>query len=256
MEDKQLPTQVSESAMSTLILKGDISKLSDADKVQYYHSICNRLGLDPITKPFDYLVLQGKQTLYLNKGGAEQLNKIHGVSTSITDKQKLDDIYVVTARAEICGVPRDRYNESTGAVNIKGLNGDGLCNAMMKAETKAKRRATIGLLGLAMLDETEVETIPNATKHEATVEIAGEQFSKLSPTAAQSLPGDMEIEPDPTPEEWQNLKQRGLANGWAEAHMKLWIDNAKKFGKSNVDIYQDALDKFGKKNDLKEEVKA
>jgi hypothetical protein len=36
-------------------------------------------------------------------------------------------------------------------------------NAIMKAETKAKRRATLDLLGLGVLDESETESIPNAT---------------------------------------------------------------------------------------------
>ena len=33
----------------------------------------------------------------------------------------------------------------------------------MKSETKAKRRVTLSLCGLGMLDETEIETIPSAT---------------------------------------------------------------------------------------------
>ena len=33
---------------------------------------------------------------------------------------------------------------------------------MMKAETKAKRRATLSICGLGLLDETEVSTIPGA----------------------------------------------------------------------------------------------
>ena len=34
-----------------------------------------------------------------------------------------------------------------------------LANAIMKAETKAKRRVTLSICGLGMLDETELETI-------------------------------------------------------------------------------------------------
>jgi hypothetical protein len=37
-----------------------------------------------------------------------------------------------------------------------------LANCYLKAITKAKRRVTLSLLGLGMLDETEVETIPDA----------------------------------------------------------------------------------------------
>ena len=48
---------------------------------------------------------------------------------------------------------------STGAVPIAGLKGEEFANALMKAETKAKRRATLSICGLGVLDETEVETI-------------------------------------------------------------------------------------------------
>jgi hypothetical protein len=51
---------------------------------------------------------------------------------------------------------------STGAVSIVNVNGEARANAMMKAETKAKRRVTLSICGLGMLDETEVESIPEA----------------------------------------------------------------------------------------------
>ena len=54
----------------------------------------------------------------------------------------------------------DRYTDEDGAVTIDGLKGDALANAIMKAATKAKRRAVLALLGLNMLDESELETIP------------------------------------------------------------------------------------------------
>jgi hypothetical protein len=42
-------------------------------------------------------------------------------------------------------------------VSIKGLSGEALANATMKAETKAKRRLTLSLVGLGFLDESEIE---------------------------------------------------------------------------------------------------
>jgi hypothetical protein len=45
-------------------------------------------------------------------------------------------------------------------VPIGSLKGDSLCNALMKGETKAKRRVTLSIAGLGWLDETELETIP------------------------------------------------------------------------------------------------
>lgn len=242
---------VQESTMSQLILKGDISKLNDNEKVQYYHAICQRLGVDPMTKPFDYLVLQGKQTLYLNKSGAEQLNKVHKVSIEIRDKQKADDIYVVTARASTieqgseldANVRQVRYTESTGAVNIKGLYGDPLCNAMMKAETKAKRRATISLLGLAMLDETETETIPGAKTEEAKVEILGETRTTGEQDIAPGIANKV------TPDDWAKLDEVSSHNHWPKAYVKTWLEHEKRKGRPTVDIYQDALVRFGVPNE-------
>jgi hypothetical protein len=47
------------------------------------------------------------------------------------------------------------------------LKGDALANALMRAETKAKRRVTLSLAGLGWLDETEIVTIPGARVGEA-----------------------------------------------------------------------------------------
>jgi hypothetical protein len=145
--------------LSSLILNGDISKLTQPQKVDYYKGFCDRLGLDPLTQPFKILKLNGKEVLYCDRSGAQQLNKKHNVSHEIKTRDTVGDLYVVTCRASL---PDGRFTESIGAVNIAGFKGDNLANAMMKGETKAKRRATMDLLGLGILDETETETIPQA----------------------------------------------------------------------------------------------
>jgi hypothetical protein len=223
-------TRIADSTLSKLILRGDISSLSDTERVQYYHAICENLGLNPVTKPFDYLVLRGKQVLYLNKSGAEQLNKVHGVSMTVTDTKKIDDIYIVTARASV----ETRMTDSTGCVNVKGLYGDDLANAYMKAETKAKRRATISLLGLAMLDETEVETIPNATTRQASIEIV-EQPDNEPPVN------------EPSMEDWEEIEKLVESNGYPIAYFRLWYERTRKY-KSPIQVYQEALAKFSKPN--------
>jgi hypothetical protein len=45
-------------------------------------------------------------------------------------------------------------------VALGTLKGDALANALMKCETKAKRRVTLSLASLGWLDETELDTIP------------------------------------------------------------------------------------------------
>jgi hypothetical protein len=144
--------------ISSVILSGDLSKLSATDKVQYFNGYCERLGLDPFTQPFQILRLNGKEILYLTRAGAQQLNKLHSVSHEIVSRNihESASTYEVIARASL---PDGRHTESIGAVTIANLKGEAYCNALMKAETKAKRRATLDLLGLGLLDETEVASI-------------------------------------------------------------------------------------------------
>ena len=147
------------AVMERVLLAGDLSKLSAPDRLFYYTKVCESVGLNPLTRPFDYLTLNGKVVLYAKRDATDQLRKIHGVSVTIKARENIEGVYVVTANA------RDktgREDESTGAVNIGGLKSDALANALMKAETKAKRRVTLSICGLGMLDETEIETIPMA----------------------------------------------------------------------------------------------
>jgi hypothetical protein len=149
------PGQIIES----VIVKGDLAKLSPEERTRYYSEVCRSVGLNPLTKPFEYLQLNGKLTLYARKDATDQLRQIHGVSLTIVSREQVGDVYVVTARATTAS---GRSDESIGAVSIGTLKGDALANALMKAETKAKRRVTLSICGLGLLDETELETIPGA----------------------------------------------------------------------------------------------
>ena len=147
-----------DDVVAQLILAGDLSKLNATDRVAYYRGYCERIGLDPFTKPFDILRLNGKEILYLTRSGAQQLNKLHGVSHQITAREVIaGEVYQVTARATL---PDGRHTESIGAVSVAGMKGENYCNAIMKAETKAKRRSTLDLLGLGILSEEEAVGMP------------------------------------------------------------------------------------------------
>lgn len=159
MGDRTEITKVSVgSIVESVVIGGDLSKLSPDQRVSYYRSVCESIGLNPLTKPFEYITLNGKLTLYARKDAADQLRKRDGVSVSKLDQQIVNDICIVTAYVSA----GSRTDASTGAVSVKGLTGEALANAIMKAETKAKRRATLSICGLGMLDETEAETIPTA----------------------------------------------------------------------------------------------
>jgi len=158
-----------------VLINGNLATLSPDDRVSYYKNVCETLGLNPLTKPFDYITLNNKLTLYARKDATDQLRSIYKISIQISARDSIDGVYVVTARAKS---PDGREDESTGAVTITGLKGESLANAYMKAETKAKRRVTLSICGLGLLDETEVESIDT----EPTPPVA--TVSKSAPTVA------------------------------------------------------------------------
>ena len=154
-------TAAGTAAMEAYVAAGDIGKLTAPQRVSLYRAVCESLGLNPLTLPFQYLVLSGKTTLYATKSCTEQLRQIHGVSVLRMDREVIGDILTVTVSV------RDRSGRediSTGSVPLGSLKGEPLANAHMKCETKAKRRATLSICGLAMLDETEVDSVEGAKR--------------------------------------------------------------------------------------------
>lgn len=148
-----------DDALERLMIEGDLGTMPPELRVRYYHALCQSLGLNPLTQPFEYIRLNGKLKLYAKKDATEQLRKLHGVSVSGMETQLIGEVYVVRATfTDRSG----RTDQATGAVPTKGLSGDNLANAYLKAETKCKRRGTLSICGLGMLDETEVEAIPGA----------------------------------------------------------------------------------------------
>jgi len=172
--------------LEQVVVQGDLSKLSANDRVAYYARVCESLGLNPLTKPFDYINLNGKLVLYAKRDAADQIRSNRNVSIVITARELLEDVYVVTARAS---TPDGRTDESTGAVAIAGLKGEARANAMMKAETKAKRRVTLSIGGLGWLDETETDSIPGAREvhvDEGTGELIEPPHAAHPPTQAET----------------------------------------------------------------------
>lgn len=167
-----LPTKGDEQAVEAALVQGDLSKLTSAQRVVYYNKVCQSVGLNPYTKPFEYITLNGKLTLYALRGAADQLRKLNGVSLEVVSQEEQDGIFTVHVRAR----DRDgRVDEDLGTAVVGTLRGEARGNAVLKAVTKAKRRATLSICGLGWLDETEVETIPGA---------------KIGPDVIKQLPVD------------------------------------------------------------------
>ena len=197
-----------QTQIEQVLVAGDLAKLTGDQRLAYYQRLCETLGLNPLTQPFQFLQLSGKLVLYATKSCTDQLRQLHGVSiTSVTSAQ-VGDVYVVTAAATD---RQGRTDCSTGAVSIGGLKGDALANGLMKAETKSKRRVTLSLCGLGMLDESEVETIPGAVRAPVALPITnGHAVAPVPELVPAGLPFA-----DPKPADEDEITDlRGLCN-WA-----------------------------------------
>lgn len=192
----ELATQAQATAaiMERVLHVGDLSKLTPQERADYYLSTCESLGLNPTTRPFEYIVLNGKMTLYPRRDCTDQLRKRDRVSITITSRERMSDAYVVTARAT---TPDGRQDESIGAVPLTNLSGEALSNALMKAETKAKRRVTLSICGLGFVDESEVDSIPGARRVEVNDE--GEVIDVSPPAMPEQNPEPSAPAVAPTP---------------------------------------------------------
>lgn len=149
---------IDNNTIFNLITNGDCSRLTNDQKLQYYKARCDAAGLDARTKPFSFIKLSGKEVLYADKECSNQLASKHRVVCEVISQNTEAGIRTVIVRAKAAD---GRQTDEIGCVTVEGLKGDQLCNAYMKAVTKAKRRAILSLCGLGVLDESELETIPS-----------------------------------------------------------------------------------------------
>lgn len=163
-------------ALERVMLMGDLTPLTPGQRSEYYMRVCQSIGLNPYTRPFGYIKLNGKLTLYAFRDCADQLRKLHGISIQIVDRKLTDGLLSIHVRA----TSKDgRSDEDFAVIPAPAkLVGEAGANLIMKCVTKAKRRVTLSICGLGMLDETEVVTIPGAELVE--VDSAGE----IKPAAA------------------------------------------------------------------------
>lgn len=190
---KAVAIKQNSQALEQVIMRGDLAQLSEDQKLQYMKTICEMTGLNPLTQPFDFIKFQGQLKMYARKDCAEQLRKIHGVSIVSLEPKQIGDLFVVTVRAKD---KTGKEDMATGALNIANLKGEALANAMMKTETKAKRRVTLSICGLGILDESEIEGASaeqsssepdpfDKEAHAKTVETLLAKYRKLGVTEAQ-----------------------------------------------------------------------
>lgn len=168
--------------IESVVTKGDLSAMSPDEKASYYARMCDALGLTAATQPFALLKLNGKEIMYPTRGATDQLAAIHRLNREIVDGPRVIDVAGTKMIYAVCRATHPNGRVETAVATVP-LN-DPL-NGLMKAETKAKRRATLSILGLGMMDESELDTIPAHAK----VSVPQPDFSKSNtPPSSESAP--------------------------------------------------------------------
>ena len=190
-------------AIEKVLLQGDLTPLSVEQRLEYYKAVCRSLGLNYLTGPFGYIAFKetenapAKLVLYAKKDCSEQLRKIHGIGVKESEETFDAERQLFTVKVKVVD-KNGKPETGMGVVSLldkydKPLKGKNLANAMMRAETKAKRRATMSAAGLGMLDESELPDV---------------EYNEVSPTGRIV---EVTEAPNPHLTAYEQREQEGLA---------------------------------------------
>lgn len=172
------------SALLHVLGTGDLSKLSDRERAGHYARLCRSLGLNELSRPFDWIWFKDQQTnteklvLYPNQSCTAQLRRQHHMRVQITRRDIVGELFVCEATAYTPDGREDVATKYVPLTNKYGrLTGNMLANAMMKAETGAKRRVTLSMVGLSTPPDADEATSWRA----ATIDGTGRILASPTP---------------------------------------------------------------------------
>ena len=146
----------SSEAVRAMLTHGDFGKLPPDQQQEVLVRYHEHVGLDPVINAFNLIPgRNGVMTIYANKRAAAALAAKYGISVEILAEGEDDKgNYKVRVRAH---APDGRFRDDIGVTEVGGLKGQAYGNKVMHAVTKGSNRAILGLKGMGVLDETEVE---------------------------------------------------------------------------------------------------
>jgi len=153
-------SQAIEEFAKGFIKKNDIAFMTEPQRAEYYLLLCKHLGLNPLTMPIQYIAFQGRLVAYVTKGATDQLaarGKLSRVVLEGPDVREIDGSRFAYCKVRI-STPDGREETSVAFLPAGRIDE----NLLMKCESKAKRRGTLSILGLGMVDESDADTMLGA----------------------------------------------------------------------------------------------
>src|SRR5208337_886927 len=151
--------------MESLVVTGDLILLTTEERVRFYVQVCESMHLDVRTRPLQYfeqIDRNGKHSLilYALRNASVQLSRHYGLNVSFSQPEFHQETVMFFATVTN---KEDRTDSAVGVQSLKGLSGKDYADAIMAAQTKAKRRAILDFVGSGLLDESEIEGMNGST---------------------------------------------------------------------------------------------
>jgi hypothetical protein len=193
-----------------------LSKLTNEQRVAHYLRLSRSLGLNPLSRPFDWIQFDGKLALYPNQSCAAQLRRQHQIRIEVTRREPVGEMFCVEVKGT---TPDGREDFATKYVPLSNkygrLAGQDYANALMKCETGAKRRLTFSMVGLAVPPDPEEATvgwkpvIVDGTGMVIRHPSPEQRYLAEHPTAAAAI-GEPVFEDAPIPEDDQSAVSQAV----------------------------------------------
>lgn len=136
---------------------GDFSVLSNEERNIFVEHICETYGLDKSSVPVRFVTdNKSKKVIpYLARTATDQLRMNLNISVIEQNVQFSPNgiACIVTVKVQD---DKGRTDMDVGSVFLGNATGDDYAKQIMSCVTKAKRRATISLSGIGILDEAEI----------------------------------------------------------------------------------------------------
>jgi len=156
---------IARAAVVHMLGTGDYSKLSDDQRAQLHLQMCTSLGVNPLTRPFEWIEFydpetRGKKlTLYPKSSLADQLSYVHRIRVRTVEEKMVGTLYKLVLEGTM---PDGRSETNVAYLDMvdregKPLRGQRHGNGLMKARTKCKRRLIFGMVGMSMPDRDSLQ---------------------------------------------------------------------------------------------------
>jgi len=147
---------------------GRCDQLNIDQQAEYKIYLCAKIGVSPTLQPIDLIPTKNGLRPYLNKGAAELIRDTRKISIADIEVSEKNGMFVAVCKVR--GL-NGRIDCDMGACPLNGTEKSPMApyNSLMKAVTKAKRRATLSMCGLGAIIEEAHPTEYNGNEVEQQV---------------------------------------------------------------------------------------